>query len=141
MRYYLDTNMLVFMLLNNKNCISRKVDNIISDFSNILYASSIAVNELILLYKSGKIELRSCKSAEDIISEIKRFGIEIVYYNQYHLAKYAALEIAGGHKDMNDHAIIAQAIADKIPLVSSDTDLYCYTAQGLNLIFNKRVGR
>ncbi|OAV65673.1 PIN domain protein [Bacteroidales bacterium Barb4] len=138
MRYYLDTNMLVFILSNQKDCISREVDDIIFDFSNILYASSVAVNELILLYKIGKVELPDCKSAEGIIPKMKQYGIEIMYYNQYHLEKYIALDIAEGHKDMNDHAIIAQAIADKIPLVSSDTKFHCYTGQGLDFIFNRR---
>ncbi|OAV64695.1 PIN domain protein [Bacteroidales bacterium Barb6XT] len=138
MRYYLDTNMLVFILLNSKDDISREVDDIVFDYSNMLYASSVAVNELMLLYKIGKVELEDCKSAEDIIPGLKRCSIEIVYYNQYHLAKYAALEIADGHKDMNDHAIIAQAIVDKIPLVSSDTKFHCYTGQGLDFVFNRR---
>ncbi|OAV65247.1 PIN domain protein [Bacteroidales bacterium Barb4] len=139
MRYYLDTNMLVFILLDSdSDDISRKVYDILSDYSNMFYASSVAVNELMLLYKIGKVELSDCKSAEGIISRIGQFGIEIVYYNQYHLAKYAALELADGHKDMNDHAIIAQAIADKIPLVSSDTKFHCYTGQGLDFVFNRR---
>ncbi|OAV63183.1 hypothetical protein Barb4_05540 [Bacteroidales bacterium Barb4] len=108
MRYYLDTNILVFMLSNTDgDDISREVENIMSDYSSIFYASSVVVNELMLLYKIGKVELEDCKSAEGIISKMKQYGIEIVYYNPYHLAKYAALEIANGHKDMNDHAIIA----------------------------------
>ncbi|OAV66055.1 hypothetical protein Barb6XT_02131 [Bacteroidales bacterium Barb6XT] len=98
----------------------------------------MAVNELILLYKTGKVTLSDCKSVEDIISGMKGYGIEIVYYNQYHLEKYIALKLADGHKDMNDHAIIAQAIADKIPLVSSDTKFHCYTGQGLDFVFNRR---
>jgi PIN domain nuclease of toxin-antitoxin system len=71
MRYYLDTNMLIFMLSNPKDNISHEVSDKISDYSNMLYASSLAVNELILLYKTGKIELSDCKSAEDIIDKIK----------------------------------------------------------------------
>ncbi|OAV71684.1 PIN domain protein [Bacteroidales bacterium Barb4] len=138
MRYYLDTNILVFMLSNAMDCINSKVADKISDYTSIFYTSSIAVNELILLYKSSKIELQGCNSAEDIIPRIGQFGIKIMYYNQYHLAKYAALDLVDGHKDMNDHAIIAQAISDKIPLISSDTKFQYYTGQGLDFIFNKR---
>jgi PIN domain nuclease of toxin-antitoxin system len=39
---------------------------------------------------------------------------------------------------MNDHAIISQAISDKIALISSDGAFENYTAQGLNFVFNKR---
>ncbi|OAV67750.1 PIN domain protein [Bacteroidales bacterium Barb6XT] len=139
MRYYLDTNMLVFILSDSdSDDISREVYDIITDYSNMLYASSVAVNELVLLYKIGKVGLEDCKSVKDIIPGMKRYGIEIVYYNQYHLEKYIALDLADGHKDMNDHAIIAQAIVDKIPLVSSDTKFHCYTGQGLDFVFNRR---
>ncbi|OAV73501.1 PIN domain protein [Bacteroidales bacterium Barb6] len=138
MRYYLDTNILIFILSNQKDCISREVADIVFDFSNMLHTSSVAVNELVLLYKIGKIELSDCKSAEDIISKIGQFSIKIEYYNQYHLEKYVSLDLADGHKDMNDHAIIAQAISEKIPLISSDTKFQYYTGQGLDFIFNKR---
>ncbi|GAB6012152.1 type II toxin-antitoxin system VapC family toxin [Viscerimonas tarda] len=63
--------------------------------------------------------------------EIKPLTIE-------HLTEYARLSPAYGHKDPNDHIIIAQAISDKIPLISSDTKFKHYTSQGLNFIFNKR---
>ncbi|GHT63141.1 hypothetical protein AGMMS50239_18490 [Bacteroidia bacterium] len=138
MRYYLDTNILVFILSNPKEDITREVAERIFDYSNQLYASSITINELILLYKTGKIELSDCKSAEDIITKIKFYDIEIIYYNQYHLSKYVALNLASDHKDANDHAIIAQAIADKIPIISSDGKFKLYEKQGLQLVFNKR---
>jgi PIN domain nuclease of toxin-antitoxin system len=44
----------------------------------------------------------------------------------------------GKHNDPNDHAIIAQAIADKIPVISSDHKFKSYISQGLKLVFNKR---
>jgi PIN domain nuclease of toxin-antitoxin system len=69
---------------------------------------------------------------------MKLYSIEIVYYNQYHLAKYVALDLALDHKDLSDHAIIAQAISDKIPLISSDRKFENYVSQGLNFVFNKR---
>jgi PIN domain nuclease of toxin-antitoxin system len=138
MRYYLDTNILVFISSQNKEALSVEVKDIVSDYSNILYTSSIAINELILLYKIGKIELVGCRSAQDIPLKIEKSDIKIIYYNQYHLSKYSSLELAGGHKDMNDHAIIAQAISDKIPLISSDKCFENYTSQGLAFIYNKR---
>jgi PIN domain nuclease of toxin-antitoxin system len=137
-RYYLDTNILVFILSRSKDNIETRVKNIVSDCSNTLYASSIAVNELILLYKSCKIELFDCKSAQDVLTTLKAADIEIIYYNFYHLQKYTDLDLSKGHKDMNDHAIIAQSISDKIPLISSDHEFKNYISQGLSLVFNKR---
>ncbi|GHT02127.1 hypothetical protein AGMMS49525_05100 [Bacteroidia bacterium] len=139
MRYYLDTNLLVFILSGKKqNEISPKVFNILTDYANLLYTSSVAVKELILLYRIGKAKPLCFKSEEDILDEIKKSDIKIVFFNEHHFAKYAKLSIVEGHKDMNDHAIISQAISDKIALISSDHEFKNYTDQGLNFVFNKR---
>jgi len=58
--------------------------------------------------------------------------------NKHHLLQYAELAIASGHKDPNDHIIIAQAISDKIPIISSDQKFKEYVNQGLEFIFNRR---
>jgi PIN domain nuclease of toxin-antitoxin system len=138
MRYYLDTNILIFVLKVDEGNISTEVSDIIKDCSTTLYASSVAVTELLLLYRIGKLRSKRFKSETDILKDLAMTGIEIRYFNQFHFAQYAKLEIADSHKDMNDHAIIAQAAADKIPLISSDRAFKSYVSQGLEFIFNKR---
>jgi PIN domain nuclease of toxin-antitoxin system len=138
MRYYLDTNIVVFLLSRDLDNLDAQVEAIIADFSNILYVSSTVINEIILFYKSGKLKLWSCKSAQDVLKGIQTAGIEIVFYNSYHLGKYIELNLFQNHKDANDHAIIAQAISDKIPLISSDRCFENYKSQGLDFIYNKR---
>jgi PIN domain nuclease of toxin-antitoxin system len=138
MRYYLDTNLLVFILFKNKDDISSKVSDILTDYSTLLYASSISVQELILLFRIGKLMPFRYKYEHDLLDELKKYGIEIIFFNKQHLDQYTRLQIIEGHKDMNDHAIIAQAMSDKIPLISSDHEFKNYTSQGLTLVFNKR---
>ena len=57
-----------------------------------------------------------------------------------HMATYARMEIneAQGHKDPSDHVIIAHAITERRPLISSDTRFWFYRGQGLDLIFNEK---
>ena len=57
-----------------------------------------------------------------------------------HMATYARMEIneAQGHKDPSDHIIIAHAITERMPLISSDTRFAFYRNQGLDLIFNEK---
>ena len=138
MRYYLDTNLLVFILTGNYDEIDYKVASIIKDYSTILYASSVAVKELVLLFRIGKLKSRRYKSEQGLLNELKKSGIEVVFFNEHHFRKYTHLQIVEGHKDMNDHAIIAQAISDKIPLISSDRCFANYKSQGLDFIYNKR---
>ncbi|GHV11227.1 hypothetical protein FACS1894162_6470 [Bacteroidia bacterium] len=137
MRYYLDTNILAFILTQSQDDIHYHTSNLLSDYANSFYASSIAIQELMLLYRIGKVNIEY-KSDEMILKKIRDANIETVFFNKYHLESYSRLQILEGHKDMNDHAIIAQAISDKIPLISSDHAFKYYTPQGLNFIFNKR---
>ena len=139
MRYYLDTNVLVFILQKNKDNISHTVNGILKDYSTILYVSSTVIKELIFLYRIGKISLDHYKHERDVIRELKQtYAIETLFFNEHHFTKYLSLNIIESHKDMNDHAIIAQAISDKMPLISSDREFKSYTSQGLEFIFNKR---
>ena len=51
------------------------------------------------------------------------FYIKILPLKKEHMATYARMEIneAQGHKDPSDHVIIAHAITERLPLISSDT--------------------
>jgi PIN domain nuclease of toxin-antitoxin system len=137
MRYYLDTNILIFSLFKEDE-ISNDVYALIKGSSCLLYVSSVAVKEVIQLHKKRKVSDRRYKSAMDVLQAIEEAGIEIVPMNKHHLLQYAELETIAGHKDPNDHIIIAQAISDKIPIISSDQKFKEYIPQGLNFIFNKR---
>jgi len=138
MRYYLDTNMLYFILLKREDDINYKVASIINDYSSILYVSSIVVQELLLLFRIGKFKPNVFKSEKDLLSAIQMLNIKIIFFNQHHLDTYIALQIADGHKDMNDHAIIAQAISDKVHVISSDAKFKDYVNQGLKFVYNRR---
>ena len=138
MRYYLDTNVLIFILTRDYDSISHNVEHILDDYSNRFYASSVVVRELIHLYKTGDIEHKDLKSVKSLFDAMDKSGIEIVPMNKYHLLQYADLEVISGHKDPNDHIIISQAISDKIPIISSDNKFKEYVAQGLEFVLNKR---
>ena len=138
MRYYLDTNILIFILWKKTDEINNKVATILKDYSSILYVSSVVVQELLLLFRIGKFKYGEYQSEKDILADIQKLQIEIVFFNQHHLETYTSLQIANAHKDMNDHAIISQAISDKISVISSDAKFKDYSSQGLKFVYNKR---
>jgi len=129
---------LIYVLTREYDDISREVQRILDDYSNRFYVSSVAVKELIHVYKTGNIQDIRCKSVNDLFETMDGLGIEIVPMARRHLLQYAALNVVAGHKDPNDHAIVAQAISDKIPIISSDRMFKEYTGQGLEFVFNKR---
>ena len=50
----------------------------------------------------------------------------------------AIIQEPQGHKDPSDHVIIAHAITEHLPLISSDTRFGFYRSQGLDLVFNQK---
>ncbi len=137
MRYLLDTNILVFMLIDS-SLLSDDVLSVIEDYSNSLYISSVSVNEIIHLFKYGKIKRDKETNETELFALLEQLGIKISYITEKHLRVCAGLTCKDNHKDSNDHLIISQAISDKITIISSDHSFDYYTNQGLNLLFNKK---
>jgi PIN domain nuclease of toxin-antitoxin system len=143
MRYYLDTNTLAFILFykNREANLDRQASEIIRDYESIFYVSTVVMRELLLLYKSGsfsEVRYNSYKDYKAIFSAISELGYEIMPVTVKHLHAYAELVPAYDHNDPADHMIIAQAISDRIPLISCDKKFKNYTSQGLSLVFNRR---
>ena len=140
MRYYLDTNIIAFILFDKNledNC-DRNVCNILFDYENIFCVSSIALRELVKLYNDRELKSIKYKSHKDLFSFVDELNYQIKPFTKQHVMTYAQLDIAPDHKDPSDHMIIAQAISDKIPIISSDRKFKLYERQGLQFVFNKR---
>ena len=75
---------------------------------------------------------------EEIQALLDESEIRIVPVTQQHLNVYASLPLHEAHRDPNDRLIIAQAIADKTLIISSDNKFSQYTLSGLTFIFNER---
>jgi len=140
MRYYLDTNILVFLLFdkNSDDNLDNNALAILADYENIFYTSSVTICELFYLYKSGDFKTSKYKNPAEVFNAIDNIGIEIKSATKEHLRYFSELNAVQGHKDPNDHMIIAQSISDKIPIISSDRKFKLYESQGLQLVFNKR---
>ncbi len=137
MRYYLDTNMLVFLLFE-PDSISKKVASILANYENLFFTSSICVIELIHLLQIGKITKKNWAKEKDIVSELEKVGVSIEPLQNKHLQTLSKLPIENDHRDPFDRIIIAQAISDKIALVSSDRKFLSYAKNGLQFVWNER---
>lgn len=140
MRYYLDTNTVIFVLFDKRegDNLDREVLNLLKDYENTFYISSIAVRELVKLFNDGELKSKVYKSNKELFTLIDGLNYEVKSFTKHHVMAYAEFTPAADHKDPNDHMIIAQAISDKIPLISSDKKFKLYEKQGLQLVFNKR---
>jgi len=137
MRYFIDTNILIFIVMD-PDLLTKEVKDILDDSSNLIYVPSKCVEELIYLQQSKKIGIKRWKTADDVLDYIKEFGFGIKYVAEEHLRTLARLPLFPDHKDQTDRVIIAQAITEKMPIISSDRKFQDYRRHGLNLVFNRR---
>jgi PIN domain nuclease of toxin-antitoxin system len=127
------------MLFGEKDKISQETQSILSDYNCQLYVSIIAVNELLQLWRIGKVKSKKFKSANDLVKSIETdLLIKIEPFSIQNLEVLSKLIVSENHNDPFDHAIISQAISDKLTLISSDTKFKHYTSQKLKFVFNRR---
>jgi len=138
-RYLVDSNIVIYRA-SDEELLTNEVRSILEDQGNLIYVPSKCVEELIYLQQSGKIEVKLWKSAKDIITYIIDGGLYsgIKCVDIGHLRQLAELPLVKDHKDPTDRIAIAQAIAERIPIISSDSEFPKYVTYGLKLVFNKR---
>jgi PIN domain nuclease of toxin-antitoxin system len=138
-RYLLDTNILAFLVSGDSDSISYETKEILSNYQNLLFASSISLVELLQLFRIRKIQPKAFQDALTMCNAIeKEFYIKIIPFAKEHVGTLSRLQIPADHNDPFDHAIIAQALSEKMTLVSSDKKFKEYIPQHLSLAFNRR---
>ena len=99
MRYLIDTNILIFIVSGDTENISRDVADLLFDYGNTLYTSSLSLMEIIYLMKAGKIKLKF-KTAESLLDEISNsMNIHILDTKPEHFRVYSKMQLAKGHRD------------------------------------------
>jgi PIN domain nuclease of toxin-antitoxin system len=135
----IDTNILVFYASGDFGSLSKDVLSLLDGWENVIYVSSESVKEAIHLFQNNRISPERWKTAEDIFHYIEDdLGYIIKYVKKEHLRTLAKLDPVAGHNDPSDRLIIAQAITERIPLISSDRKFEHYRKQNLDFVFNPR---
>lgn len=143
MRVYLDTNILAFLVGQGmSSSISNDVMGLVNDYETILLTSSVCAQELVHLVQIGKVRIAKIKdisiASETALRRLDEMGVTVVSTTKTHLNSLANLPFYDDHRDPNDRMIVAQAISDRIPLVSSDRKFSRYECYGLDFIYNER---
>ena len=138
MRYMIDTNTFVYLCKRDFDEIDNDILTEFENYENTFIISSESVREISLLIRGGKIDFRLWRDYADVESSVNEHGFEVRYVDKSHIKTFYGLEFAPGHRDPFDLMIVAQAITEKLTLISSDTDFPFYTKQGLYLKQNFR---
>ncbi|MDR1698564.1 MAG: PIN domain-containing protein [Prevotellaceae bacterium] len=137
MRYFIDTNLLADFVA--ESYISPDIYRILDNYETQIYVSSEVVKEFIHLVQNGKVAPKKKIHQLDIVDFIENsLGFNVKYVAKEHLRTFAKLDTVEGHNDPNDRLIIAQAITEKLPLISSDRHFTKYIKAGLDFIPNYR---
>ncbi len=138
MRLYLDTNVLVPLILRDRDALDPNTWEFINDTENLLYTSPLCIHEFIFHIQTGRIlPGRSWKVGTTLWQRFEELNIELVPVTLAHILTEEQLPIFENsverHRDPVDRLIVSQAISDKATLVSTDLRLSIYVPHGLHL--------
>lgn len=139
MRLLLDTNIFVFMV-NEPESLTRDVMALLEDYDNLIYISTTSIAELITSYRTKGLFKKKWSSEREMVEYIyngQKWSVDYIDYGTLIALADLRINNAQNHRDPNDHLIIAQAIAHRMTLVSSDAKFPFYRKQGLRLVENR----
>ena len=126
MRLLLDTAVLIYAVESPER-LSKRSTSIIRNPSNILELSSISLAEIAIKAAIGKLMI----SDAVVKQAIEELDIRVLPYTAEHALRLFGLPLH--HSDPFDRQIIAQALCEKIPVVTPDDKFDLY--EGLTVIW------
>ena len=127
MRLLLDTVTFIWALQSPERLSKRAVATIGSEDENSLEVSSISLSEIAIKHNQGKLQLSEVESADGLVDLQAR----VLPYATPHALRLFKLPLH--HSDPFDRMLIAQALAEDIPVITSDEKFRLY--KGLKVIW------
>ena len=130
MRYLLDTNAFILLNLDFK-ALPLTYQRILADADNTFVLSPATVWEMAIKVRLGKLNLSGI-SLDDLTDRLRRkLKIGLLPIKQSQLLGIARLPKVKDHGDPFDLLIIAQALTQNLPVLTSDGKFHLY---GVNVV-------
>lgn len=126
MRVLLDTAVLIFAAISPER-LSKQATVVLENEANVLELSAVSLSEIAIKTALGKLRI----SAGVARQTVEALSIRVLPYTADHA--FQLFDLPLHHADPFDRQIIAQALAEKIPIVTSDEKFSLY--KGLKLIW------
>ncbi|HEX4603228.1 MAG TPA: type II toxin-antitoxin system VapC family toxin [Candidatus Angelobacter sp.] len=126
MRLLLDTSAFI-LAVETPERLSRDARAALSPSENILELSAVSLSEIAIKASAGKLRM----TAETTRQALDDFDVRVLAYSAEHA--FAMFDLPVHHRDPFDRQIIAQALVENIPIVTSDRIFRLY--KGLKIIW------
>jgi PIN domain nuclease of toxin-antitoxin system len=119
MRLLLDTVVMIFAVASPER-LTKRAATLLRNTENILELSAVSLSELAIQAARGKLRL----SAADTHRALEELDLRILSYTADHA--FYLFDLPLHHADTFDRQIIAQAVCEKIPVVTCDEKFGLY---------------
>ena len=126
MRVLLDTSTFLWAVLHPEN-LSKAATAVLLDEATVREISVVSITEIAIKQARGKLTF----SREDVLQGLEDVQVRVLPYSAEH--SFTMFELPLHHADPFDRQIIAQALADEIPVVTCDRSFGLYS--GLRVIW------
>ena len=121
MRFLIDTHILIWYL-NGDNILPKRLIEIIENENNKIVVSTVSLWEITIKISSGKLDVS--KSLNQIEGYLEERDVELLDIKFNSLANL--LDLPYHHRDPFDRLLIAQAITEKLTIISADRHFDSY---------------
>jgi PIN domain nuclease of toxin-antitoxin system len=125
-RLLLDTAVLIYAVESPED-LSKRANAVLRNAANVLELSSVSLAEIAIKAGLGKLKL----SATIVRQAIRDLDIRVLPYSAEHA--YHLFDLPRHHGDPFDRQIIAQALSEEIPVVTTDEKFALY--KGIKIIW------
>ena len=126
MRVLLDTAVLIFAAISPER-LSNRATAILENEANVLELSAVSLSEIAIKTALGKLRISAAVARQ----AVEDLGIRVLPYTADHA--FQLFDLPLHHGDPFDRQIIAQALSERIPIVTSEEKFRLY--KGLKLIW------
>ncbi len=128
MKFLLDTHIFLWFVNDNPK-LSNSLKDLIEDENNVSYLSIASLWEMSIKYNLGKLTLAP-NYEEFIAEEVVKSSINLLNIELEHLKINATLPFH--HRDPFDRLIIAQSLAEELPIITVDSAFDKYSVTLIN---------
>jgi PIN domain nuclease of toxin-antitoxin system len=118
----LDSNVLLWTF-SDRRLLTPKVAELIEDDTNDLIVSRASIWEIAIKVAKGALTIPG-SSVRSLLDQIETIGISVLSIEDSHILRTETLP--GHHKDPFDRIVVAQAIEENLPIVTSDREIPRY---------------